>query len=116
MDCVFIDHLEVNCIIGIYEAERNNPQPVIVDCRVYYEDRGAGQDDDYSRALDYDAMAKGIEELLLKSEFQLVEAAAEAICSMIMSGCPARKVWVRVAKPQAVKNAKGAGVEIERSL
>jgi dihydroneopterin aldolase len=116
MDCVFIEKLRVDCIIGIYEEEKKNPQAVIVDCDIYYRNRGAGQSDDYRLVIDYALVCRDITDLLQSSRFELVETAAERICEMILGRYGAEKIRIKISKPEAVPEAAAVGVIIERSL
>lgn len=115
MDCIFIEKLKVDCIIGIYEEEKKKPQSVYVDCEIYYRDRGAGHTDDYSKVIDYAFVCSDISELLINGGFELVETAAEKICEMVLHKYGAERIRLKITKPDAVPAAAGAGVIIERS-
>ncbi len=115
MDCVFIQQLKVECIIGIYEAEKKSPQPLLIDAEIFYDSHGAGLADDYSRVIDYAKVCADITTLLQESRFELVETAGEQICALIFAKYHAASVRLKICKPWAVENAAGVGVILERN-
>ena len=55
--------LRVDCIVGIYEHERQARQPVIVDVELDYDFAAAAASDAIADAVDYDGVATAITEL-----------------------------------------------------
>ncbi len=114
-DLVFIQGLEVYCVIGLQPWERQVKQKVRLDLALETDTRPAAAGDDSSEALDYKAVAKAAQLLVEQSEFKLVEALAERLATAILAEFPlAASVRVRLAKPGAVRFAESVGVEIER--
>ncbi len=114
-DLVFIQGLEVYCVIGLQPWERQVKQKVRLDLALETDTRSAAAGDDPSEALDYKAVAKAAQLLVEQSEFKLVEALAERLATAILAEFPlAASVRVRLAKPGAVRFAESVGVEIER--
>ncbi len=114
-DRVFVQGLELYCVIGLQPWERQVKQKVRIDLAMEAECRPAALGDDPAAALDYKAVSKRVQHLVEASEYRLVEALAEAIAAAILADFPrAATVRVRVAKPGAVRFAEAVGVEIER--
>ena len=114
-DAVFVQGLELYCVIGLQPWERQVMQKVRIDLAMEADCRAAGVADDPSLALDYKAVSKRVLQLVEGSAFQLVEALAEVIAAGILADfAGAAAVRVRVAKPGAVRFAEAVGVEIER--
>ena len=114
-DRVFVQGLELYCVIGLQPWERQVMQKVRLDLAMETDTRRAGAADDPSRALDYKAVSKRVQQLVEGSSFQLVETLAERIAATVLAEFPAAAaVFVRVAKPGAVRFAEVVGVEIER--
>ena len=114
-DRVFVQGLELYCVIGLQPWERQVMQKVRLDLAMETDTRRAGTADDPSRALDYKAVSKRVQQLVEGSSFQLVETLAERIAATVLAEFPAAAaVFVRVAKPGAVRFAEAVGVEIER--
>jgi dihydroneopterin aldolase len=115
-DRVFVQGLELYCVIGLQPWERQVMQKVRIDLQLAADCRLAAGSDDPALALDYRAVSKRVQQLVEGSSFQLVEALAETIATAILTDFPrAASVSVRVAKPGAVRFAEAVGVEIERS-
>lgn len=114
-DIVFVQGLEVYCVIGLQPWERQVMQKVRIDLALETDCRPAADADDASQALDYKAVSKSVQHLVEGSNFQLVETLAERIAATILADFPrAASVRVRLAKPAAVRFAESVGVEIER--
>ncbi|TAM47648.1 MAG: dihydroneopterin aldolase [Acidobacteria bacterium] len=114
-DAVFVQGLELYCVIGLQPWERQVMQKVRIDLAMEADCCPAGVADDPTLALDYKAVSKRVQQLVEGSAFQLVEALAEAIAAGILADfAGAAAVRVRVAKPGAVRFAEAVGVEIER--
>jgi dihydroneopterin aldolase len=115
-DRVFVQGLELYCVIGLQPWERQVMQKVRIDIQMAADCRPAAVTDDPAHALDYRAVSKRVQQLVEGSSFQLVEALAETIATALLTEFPrADSVTVRVAKPGAVRFAEAVGVEIERS-
>ena len=114
-DRVFVQGLELYCVIGLQPWERQVMQKVRIDLAMEADCRAAGAADDPDLALDYRAASKRVQQLVEGSAFRLVEALAEQIASTLLADfAGATSVRVRVAKPGAVRFAEAVGVEIER--
>ncbi len=115
MDEVFVTDLTLQAIIGIHPEERSNPQPVLVSFTFYADTREAARADRITAAVDYEAAARQITELVTASRFQLIETMAERIAALLLADYPIQRVAVEVRKPTALRNADAVGVRIERS-
>ena len=115
-DRVFVQGLELYCVIGLQPWERQVRQKVQIDLVMGTDCRPAAEGDDPSLALDYRAVSKRVQQLVEGSTFQLVETLADRIATAILTDFPrAVSITVRVAKPGAVRFAETVGAEIERS-
>jgi dihydroneopterin aldolase len=115
-DRVFIQGLELYCVIGLQAWERQVMQKVRIDLAMTTDCQHPATSDDPALALDYRAVSKRVQQLVEGSSFQLVEALAEKIAAVVLAEFPrAASVIVRVGKPGAVRFAEAVGVEIERS-
>jgi len=115
-DRVFVQGLELYCVIGLQPWERQVMQKVRIDLQMTADCAPPAVADDPALALDYRAVSKRVQQLVEGSSFQLVETLAEQIAAAVLTDFPrAVSVTVRVAKPGAVRFAEAVGVEIERS-
>ena len=114
MDIVFIHALQIETVIGIYDWERKIHQKISLDIEMATDIAKAAKSDNIDDALSYKTVAKRLIDFVEESEFELVEALAEKICSIIMEEF--RVPWVKLTlhKPGAVRGSKSVGVIIER--
>jgi dihydroneopterin aldolase len=115
VDSVFVSNLTLATIVGVYPEERTKPQRVIVSFELFADTRAAAASDDLRDALDYGDAARRVAEFVRGSRFELIEALAAGIATLLLDGYPAARVLVEVLKPGAVADAETVGVRIERS-
>jgi dihydroneopterin aldolase len=114
MDIVFIEQLEIDAVIGVYDWERDIRQTLVLDLEMASDNRRAAGDDNIQDALDYAAVSQRLLDFVGSSEFELIESLAEAVASLVMTEFSVPWLRLRVAKPGAVKEAAAVGVVIER--
>ena len=115
MDKVFIEALEIECVIGIYDWERKIRQPVVLDLEMDSDNRKPAASDDIADTLDYKAISKRLIQFVSESSFGLVEALAEHCCRIIIDEFGVARVKLKLSKIGAVRGAKAVGVMLERS-
>ncbi len=114
MDIVFIHDLQIETVIGIYDWERKIRQTVSLDIEMATDISKAAKSDDIEDTLSYKTVAKRLIEFVQQSEFELVEALAEKICSIVMDEFSVPWIKLTLHKPGAVRGSKSVGVIIER--
>jgi FolB domain-containing protein len=114
MDQVFIQDLELQGVIGIYDWERQAPQKILVNLVLFADLSRAGETDDINDCIDYEALANRVKAFVEGSARQTVEALAADIARLCLSETRAERVRVRVEKPEIYPFARSVGVEIER--
>lgn len=115
MDKVFIEALEIECVIGIYDWERKIRQPVVLDIEMDFDNRKPAASDDIADTLDYKAVSKRLIQFVSESSFGLVERLAEHCCAIVLDEFAVSRVKLKLSKPGAVRGAKAVGVIIERT-
>jgi dihydroneopterin aldolase len=115
MDIIFIQGLKTQAIIGIYEWERENRQPLIFDIEMSLPIKQAAVSDDINDTVDYAKVSSEVIDLVEQSAFELLESLTEAICQHIFNNHSAvQKIQLRVSKPQAVTETDTVGLLITR--
>lgn len=114
MDIVFIRDLQVDTIIGIYDWERKIRQTISLDIDMATDISKAANTDNIDDTLSYKSVAKRLIEFIEGSEYELVEALAEKICSIIREEFNVPWVRLTLHKPGAVRGSRSVGVIIER--
>ena len=115
MDIVFIEALEIECVIGIYDWERTITQKVVLDIEMAFDNRAPAASDDIALTLNYKDVSKRLIDYVGQSGFGLVETLAERCAEIILSEFNVSQVRLKLSKPGAVRGARAVGVIIERS-
>lgn len=114
MDIIFIRELRVETVIGVYAWERGIKQIVIIDLDIGTDIRQSASSDKIDDTLSYKAVSKRLIEFVGASDYQLIEALAEAIANLVMTEFGVPWLRLRLSKPGAVSAARDVGVVIER--
>lgn len=114
MDIVFVNQLQIDTVIGVYEWEKSIRQTLVIDLQMLTDIRAAAAGDDLTLTIDYAVVCEKVQQLVQAKPLELIETVAENIATLILSDFPAKAVMVRVGKPAAVKAAATVGVEIRR--
>jgi len=114
MDIVYIEGLEIETIIGIYDWERTTRQTVRLDLEMACDIAKAAASEDIEQALNYKSVSKRLIEFVGASEFLLVETMAERIAEIVLTEFSVPWLRLKLGKPGAITGAKEVGVIIER--
>ena len=114
MDIVFIEALEIECVIGIYDWERKITQKVVLDIEMAFDNRPPAASDDIADTLDYKAVSKRLIAYVGESSFGLVESLAERCAAIIREEFNVPWLRLKLSKPGAVTGSRAVGVVIER--
>lgn len=115
VDKVFIEGLEIEALIGIYDWERRIRQPLLFDVEMAFDNRKPAATDDIADTLNYKDVSKRLIDFVSQSDFQLVETLAERCVDIVLREFNVAHVRLKLSKPGAVRGAKAVGVIIERS-
>lgn len=115
VDKVFIEGLEIEALIGIYDWERRIRQPLLFDLEMAFDNRRPAASDAIADTLDYKAVSKRLIAFVSASEFGLVETLAERCAELVLREFDVAHVRLKLSKPGAVRGARAVGVIIERS-
>lgn len=114
MDIVFINQLTVETTIGAYDWEKTIKQTLKIDLEMAWDNRAPALNDDLTKALDYATVSQRITSWLSEQKIELIETVAERIADMLLSEFGISWLKLTIHKPDAVENAAGVGVMIER--
>jgi dihydroneopterin aldolase len=115
-DIIFIEGLEIETIIGVYEHERDIKQKVVFDIEMTLPESDASSSDDLRHTVDYDAVSKLVTSYVIDTQYQLIESLAEQVASLVLGAFATDSLKLKLSKPGAVKNAKSVGLIILRSV
>ncbi len=116
-DTIAICGLQVDCIIGVHAHERDDPQPLRVDLELSLDLRKPGRTGRIGDTCDYAQVATEVRAMLHFRRYQLLEAAAEEICAMVLGLHPeVDTASLRLSKPRALTGlADAAMVRVQRT-
>jgi dihydroneopterin aldolase len=121
MDCIELNGLEVDCVVGVYPRERHVPQRVRLDLGMYLSTEQAARKEMISASVDYAAIAAQIGFLLRSCEFRMLETAAHAIARYLLAPpgpderrAQIERVRLRMSKPFALGSTAQPTLQIER--
>lgn len=86
---------------GVFDHERRNGQPFVVDLVLHLDLRPAGISDDLALTAHYGELAERIHGIITGEALNLIEALAERIAGDVLTSFPVDAVEVTVHKPQA---------------
>ena len=115
IDKVFIEALEIETVIGIYDWERKVRQTLLFDVEMGFDNRVPAASDAIADTLNYKAVSKRLIAFVSESSFQLVETLAERCAALILDEFGVAQVRIKLSKPGAVRGARAVGVIVERS-
>ena len=114
MDKIYIEGLQVYSLIGVYDWERDAKQRLLVDMQLYTDLSRAAKSDQVKDTLNYAEVASCVEQVADSSEFELLEALANAMVVNVFAGFPVQKISIKLSKPDILPNARNVAVELIR--
>lgn len=113
-DTIFLNGLEVECIIGFIDWERRIKQRVVIDFELPVDCSRAAVNDAVEDTLDYKLVSKRIIAFVEASQFKLVETMAERLARLVLDEFDVDWIRLRINKPGAIRGSRDVGVSIER--
>lgn len=112
MNKVFISGLRFDCIIGILPQERVQAQEIVIDVEADCPGlEQAGREHNLDCSLDYAALTEVIRDYVTARRAGLLEELAAELADLIMEKFHTPRVWLRLAKTQAVPGTAAVGIE-----
>ena len=102
MDTIVIRGIAVEGIHGL-EAERDRPQPFLVDVEIFGSLERAASTDDINSTIDYATVVRDVRDVVMNETFELIETLAQAIADRVRK-LGARSLRVKVSKPRSARN------------
>ncbi|WP_166425658.1 dihydroneopterin aldolase [Paraglaciecola sp. 20A4] len=114
MDKIYIEGLEVQSLIGVYDWERDAKQRLLVDIVLFSDLNKPALSDNVVDTLNYAEVANTVSDVAENSTFALIEALALAMIEQIFKQFPVHKVALKLSKPDILPTAKNVAVEFTR--
>lgn len=113
-DLVFIEGLQAQAVIGVYDWEKEIQQTLVFDLEMEHDNRVPAATDDLSKTLDYEAISNFILAFCANRQFELIETLAERLVEELIAQFKLNSVLLTLRKPGAVPAASAVGVKIYR--
>ncbi|MDH5509869.1 MAG: 2-amino-4-hydroxy-6-hydroxymethyldihydropteridine diphosphokinase [Nitrospinota bacterium] len=115
-DKIILDGLEVECIIGIFDWERETRQKVLINFELDCDISLAARTDDIQDTVNYKTISKEIVALVEPSGFFLIETMAEKIAQLCLGHKGVSRAIVTVSKPGAISGSNNVSVQVTRPI
>jgi len=116
MDIVYIQALELDAVIGVYEWEQQIEQRLLLDLELGADIKKAAESDSLDDALDYFQISKRLRVFVREQRVELVETLVERIAQLLHDEFSVSWMRLKLAKPGAVSFAADVGVVVERGV
>ena len=114
MDRLLINDLCLDATVGVYSHEQTRKQPVRFDLELAIDVAHAAATDELVNALDYEAVARAIAQLVQQQAFALIETLAERCAQLLLDQFPITGLKLTLYKPGALPGKACVAVQIER--
>jgi dihydroneopterin aldolase len=114
-DTIFLKDLEVHCIIGVNDWEREVRQPVEISYEITTDISRAARTDDVEDSINYKSISKWMIDFVEDSDYYLVETLTEELAAGVLREFDVEEITLTVEKPGAVRHSKSVGVTITRT-
>ncbi len=108
---VFVENLELDASIGVLESEKHHRQRIQVDIRLQLAHERVND----SHYADYRVPADTARRIVEAGHIELVETLAKRIAESCLDDPLVNKATVTVRKPDAIADARAAGIEMTLS-
>jgi len=98
MDKIIISELEAFYRIGVTEAERAQPQRLLLSVELTHDLKAAAARDNLADTIDYAAVAERLLHFGDDADWELIETLAEDLAAMILDEFAPKEVTIEVRK------------------
>ncbi|MEK9716750.1 MAG: dihydroneopterin aldolase [Pelagibacteraceae bacterium] len=111
-EAVIINDLTLNAKFGFYAKEKAEEQKLIFNIKLFIE-KNSYKDLDLKEVVDYDQIILIIKNIL-KKEINFLETLASSIIDQIFLDQRINKIYLKIEKPDVIKECKSVGYEITK--
>ena len=111
-ESVIINDLTLNAKFGFYAKEKAEEQKLIFNIKLFIE-KTSYKDLDLKEVVDYDQIISIIKNIL-KKEINFLETLASSIIDQIFLDKRINKVYLKIEKPDVIKECKSVGYEVTK--
>tara|TARA_B100000949_G_scaffold233780_1_gene251078 strand:+ start:1775 stop:2197 length:423 start_codon:yes stop_codon:yes gene_type:complete len=112
---IFIKDFIIHEIIGIHDHEKEKKQKIKFNIVIDVNQNTLPNEKDLRSIINYENITKQLESLVKNKKYNFLESLAEDSFVEIFKDKRISSVKIKIEKPDAIKNASSAGVEIFKS-
>ena len=112
---IFIKDFIIHEIIGIHDYEKVKKQKIKFNIVIDVNQNTLPNEKDLRSIINYEKITKKLENLVKNKKYNFLESLAEDSFVEIFKDKRISSVKIKIEKPDAIKNASSAGVEIFKS-
>ena len=112
---IFIKDFIIHEIIGIHDHEKEKKQKIKFNIVIDVNQNTLPNEKDLRSIVNYENITKKLENLVINKKYNFLESLAEDSFVEIFEDKRINSVKIKIEKPDAIKNASSAGVEIFKS-
>jgi len=112
---IFIKDFIIHEIIGIHDHEKTKKQKIKFNIVIDVNQNTLPNEKDLRSIINYEKITKKLENLVKNKKYNFLESLAEDSFVEIFEDKRISSVKIKIEKPDAIKNASSAGVEIFKS-
>jgi len=112
-DTIQLNGISFLARIGTTEAERSEPQDLLLDLVIELDLEAAANTDDLALTVDYVKLVERIEQTASQGEYQLMETLSQRICRTVLQDPRINEVQARLHKFPAALKGKVTSVTVE---
>ncbi len=109
---IFIKDFIIHEIIGIHDHEKEKKQKIKFNIVIDVNQNTLPNEKDLKSIINYEKITKKLENLVKNKKYNFLESLAEDSFVEIFKDKRISSVKIKIEKPDAIKNASSAGVEI----
>ncbi len=112
---IFIKDFIIHEIIGIHDHEKAKKQKIKFNIVIDVNQNTLPNEKDLRSIINYEKITKKLKNLVKNKKYNFLESLAEDSFIEIFKDKRISSVKIKIEKPEAIKNASSAGVEIFKS-
>ena len=112
---IFIKDFIIHEIIGIHDHEKTKKQKIKFNIVIDVNQNTLPNEKDLRSIINYEKITKKLKNLVKNKKYNFLESLAEDSFVEIFKDKRISSVKIKIEKPDAIKNASSAGVEIFKS-
>ena len=101
-------------VIGVYDYERTAARPLVIDIVMTCDLSKAAISDDVADTVDYAKVVEAVREYVARSQFELLEALAGSLCTLLLQQFAISHIALTLHKPAVIEGVDDIAVTLNR--